>query len=71
MEHTIRNRFAILIDLLLGLPIYLTSVGGWANQDKMIRKQGYADFQWIQTIIQLFKQQEGLTPLLFRSMHIG
>ena len=50
MEHTIRNRFAILSDLLLGLPIYLTSVGGWANQDKMVRKQGYMDFQWIQTI---------------------
>lgn len=50
MEHTIRNRFAILSDLLLGLPIYLTSVGGWANQDKMVRKQGYVDFQWIQTL---------------------
>jgi hypothetical protein len=44
MEHAMRNRFAILSDLLLGLPIYLTSIGGWNNQDKMIRKQGYAYF---------------------------
>jgi AraC family transcriptional regulator of arabinose operon len=69
-----RNRFAILSDLLLGLPIYLTSVGGWTNQDKMIRKQGYADFHWIQTISgqgelvtegQTFTVNQGQGMLLF------
>ncbi|QGQ94067.1 AraC family transcriptional regulator [Paenibacillus psychroresistens] len=74
MEHQIRNRFAILSDLLLGLPIYLTSVGGWSNQDKMIRKQGYADFHWIQTISgqgelvtegQTFTVNQGQGMLLF------
>jgi AraC family transcriptional regulator of arabinose operon len=74
MENTMRNRFAILSDLLLGLPIYLTSVGGWTNQDTMIRKQGYVDFQWIQTISgqgelvtegQTFTMNQGQGMLLF------
>ncbi|MEX2460703.1 MAG: AraC family transcriptional regulator [Paenibacillaceae bacterium] len=34
----------------------------------MARNVGYADASYF---IKLFKQQEGLTPLIFRSTHIG
>jgi AraC-like DNA-binding protein len=74
MEFSMPNRFAILTDLLMGLPIYLTSVGGWTNQDKIIRKQGHVDYQWIQTISgqgelvtegQTFSMNPGQGMLLF------
>lgn len=32
------------------LPFYITSAGGWDNQEPMRREEGYPDFQWIQTL---------------------
>nr|WP_275984059.1 AraC family transcriptional regulator [Paenibacillus hamazuiensis] len=31
------------------LPLYITSAGGWDNQELMEREDGFPDYQWIQT----------------------
>jgi AraC-like DNA-binding protein len=42
------NVYMTITDLERKLPIYLTCVGRWHNQYRIERKEGYADFQWIQ-----------------------
>jgi AraC family transcriptional regulator of arabinose operon len=44
------NLFTVLTDLERRLPLYMTNVGGWDNQDPIKREQGFPDFQWIQTL---------------------
>lgn len=44
------NIFVVLTDTELRLPYYVTSAGGWNNQDPMLREQGFPDYQWIQCI---------------------
>ncbi|MCI3926822.1 AraC family transcriptional regulator [Paenibacillus sp. TRM 82003] len=44
------NYFPVLTDLELHLPMYLTSVGGWLNQERMDRPDGFHSFQWIQCL---------------------
>jgi AraC family transcriptional regulator of arabinose operon len=44
------NIFAALTDMDLQLPIYITSVGGWHNQETTDRPSGFPDYQWIQTL---------------------
>jgi AraC-like DNA-binding protein len=34
----------------LKFPVYVTSVGGWHNQEPMRRETGFLDYQWIQTL---------------------
>jgi AraC family transcriptional regulator, arabinose operon regulatory protein len=44
-----RNIFRVITELEQKLPIYVTSAGGWRNQELTLREQGFPDFQWIQT----------------------
>jgi len=44
------NFFPVLTDLELRLPLYITSAGGWINQDRIDRPEGYFSFQWIQCL---------------------
>ncbi len=44
------NRFPILTELERGLPLYVTSAGGWHNQETMQRERGFPDYQWIQCL---------------------
>jgi len=44
------NLFPIRTDLEHRLPLYLTSLGGWINQAAMDRPDGYAHYQWLQTL---------------------
>lgn len=44
------NLFGVLTGMELALPLYMTSAGGWNNQEAMLREQGYPDFQWIQCV---------------------
>jgi AraC-like DNA-binding protein len=32
------------------LPFYLTCAGGWDHQERMYRREGYGDYQWIQVL---------------------
>ncbi|MDQ1910992.1 AraC family transcriptional regulator [Paenibacillus sp. GD4] len=43
------NIFRVITDLELKLPLYVTSAGGWSNQEAMDRPDGFPDYQWIQT----------------------
>jgi len=45
-----QNFFPVLTDLELNLPMYLTSAGGWVNQDRIDRPSGFHSFQWIQCL---------------------
>lgn len=42
--------FSALTEIELQMPFYATSAGGWLNQEAMNRKEGFPDFQWIQTL---------------------
>ncbi|MFC0215478.1 AraC family transcriptional regulator [Paenibacillus chartarius] len=44
------NVFSVLTEADKQLPLYVTSVGGWAHQEPMWREHGFPDFQWIQTV---------------------
>lgn len=44
------NIFVVLTDTELKLPYFMTSAGGWVNQDYMMREGGFPDFQWIQCL---------------------
>jgi AraC family transcriptional regulator of arabinose operon len=44
------NRFRVLTEVDYKLPLYVTSAGGWDNQDRMDRPKGFKDYQWIQTL---------------------
>jgi AraC-like DNA-binding protein len=44
------NYFPVLTELELQLPMYLTSAGGWINQDRIDRPEGYFSFQWLQCL---------------------
>jgi AraC family transcriptional regulator, arabinose operon regulatory protein len=44
------NIFVVLTETELQLPYYMTSAGGWDNQDSMLREEGFPDFQWIQCL---------------------
>jgi AraC family transcriptional regulator of arabinose operon len=41
------NIFPVLTDMELRLPIYLTSAGGWRNQDRIQREEGFPSYQWL------------------------
>ncbi|WP_199617186.1 AraC family transcriptional regulator [Paenibacillus alkalitolerans] len=41
------NIFPVLTDMELRLPLYLTSAGGWRNQDKIQRADGFPSYQWL------------------------
>ena len=45
-----RNTFPLLTEAERKLPLYVTSVGGWNNQERMVRETGFPDYQWIQTL---------------------
>jgi AraC family transcriptional regulator, arabinose operon regulatory protein len=45
-----QNIFVVLTETEQRLPYYLTSAGGWSNQDPMLRVDGFPDFQWIQCL---------------------
>lgn len=45
-----QNFFPVLTDLELQLPMYVTSAGGWINQDRTDRPNGFDSFQWIQCL---------------------
>jgi AraC family transcriptional regulator of arabinose operon len=45
-----RNIFPVLTEVDLKLPFYVTSTGGWNNQELISREAGYPDYQWIQCI---------------------
>ncbi|TLS49659.1 AraC family transcriptional regulator [Paenibacillus antri] len=45
-----RNFFPVLTELELQLPMYLTSAGGWINQERTDRPDGFFSFQWIQCL---------------------
>ncbi|HZG56889.1 AraC family transcriptional regulator [Paenibacillus sp.] len=45
-----QNVFPVLTDLELQLPMYLTSAGGWTNQERIDRPDGYFSYQWIQCV---------------------
>lgn len=40
--------FPTLTEADMQLPLYLTVVGHWDNQEPIDRKQGYQDYQWLQ-----------------------
>ncbi|MEF3306943.1 AraC family transcriptional regulator [Paenibacillus sp. GYB003] len=42
------NVYMTITDLERKLPLYLMCVGGWRNQYRIERKEGYPDYQWIQ-----------------------
>jgi AraC family transcriptional regulator of arabinose operon len=44
------NIFGIITEMELKLPMYVTSAGGWHNQNVMRREKGFPDYQWIQTL---------------------
>ena len=44
------NVFPVLTELELQLPMYLTSAGGWINQERVDRPNGYDSYQWIQCL---------------------
>ncbi|HZG83313.1 AraC family transcriptional regulator [Paenibacillus sp.] len=44
------NHFPVLTDLELQLPMYITSAGGWINQERIDRPDGFHSFQWLQTL---------------------
>jgi AraC family transcriptional regulator of arabinose operon len=41
------NIFPVLTDMELRLPLYLTSAGGWRNQDRIHREDGFPSYQWL------------------------
>ncbi|WP_409343466.1 AraC family transcriptional regulator [Paenibacillus sp. MBLB4367] len=45
-----RNTFPLLTGAERKLPLFVTSVGGWYNQERMLRETGFPDYQWIQTL---------------------
>ncbi|MDF2961387.1 MAG: XylS/AraC transcriptional regulator [Paenibacillus sp.] len=47
MDH---NIFGVITEMELKFPVYVTSVGGWHNQEPMRRETGFLDYQWIQTL---------------------
>ncbi|WP_138755408.1 AraC family transcriptional regulator [Paenibacillus sinopodophylli] len=42
--------FPILTETDTMLPVYLTSIGHWSNQESIDRPNGYPHFQWLQVI---------------------
>ncbi len=42
--------FPILTETDTTLPVYLTSIGHWSNQEPIDRPNGYPHFQWLQVI---------------------
>lgn len=44
------NIFAVMTEMEMRLPVYVTGAGGWHNQNMMKREQGFPDYQWIQTL---------------------
>lgn len=42
--------FPTLTDTDLSLPVYLTSIGHWSNQEPIDRPGGYPFFQWLQVV---------------------
>jgi AraC family transcriptional regulator of arabinose operon len=44
------NIFGVITEMELKLPVYVTSAGGWHNQNAMRREKGFPDYQWIQTL---------------------
>jgi AraC family transcriptional regulator of arabinose operon len=45
-----QNYFPVLTEMELQLPMYLTSAGGWVNQERTDRPEGFHSFQWIQCL---------------------
>ncbi|MCZ8514587.1 AraC family transcriptional regulator [Paenibacillus filicis] len=45
-----KNIFRVITEMDRRLPVYLTSAGGWLNQEPMDRETGFPDYQWIQTL---------------------
>jgi AraC family transcriptional regulator, arabinose operon regulatory protein len=60
------NYFSLLTDEERKAPFYITSAGGWENQEYIDRPEGYSDFQWIQTI-----QGEGTLQLHGKEMTLA
>jgi AraC-like DNA-binding protein len=44
------NIFGVMTEMELRLPVYVTSAGGWHNQNLMSREHGFPDYQWIQSL---------------------
>ena len=44
------NVFPVLTELEWQLPMYLTSAGGWVNQERIDRPNGFDAYQWLQCI---------------------
>jgi AraC family transcriptional regulator of arabinose operon len=44
------NIFGVMTEMELRLPVYVTGAGGWNNQNRMSREQGFPDYQWIQVL---------------------
>ncbi len=42
--------FPILTETDTSLPLYLTSIGHWSNQEPIDRPDGYSHFQWLQVM---------------------
>ncbi|WP_166244281.1 AraC family transcriptional regulator [Paenibacillus turpanensis] len=43
-----KSSFAVLTEHERRLPLYITSSGGWSNQERIVRESGFPDFHWLQ-----------------------